>query len=364
MSLAGAATFDARLWVARLVEINGVVQLMAMRDRKKWAGRFDNPIALLRAARQHDGADIALYTSLHRVNDEVNADNTMCRAVSGGCFGDGEFVAYSTLFFDCDPVRQEGNASDGELDAAERRGLAIADWLCGIGWPEPVLALSGNGHHAHFRINLSATFENRALLRRIYDAMARRFSDDEVCFDSAVSNPARLCRLYGFANRKGPHTPERPQRVAGVLMPVQGWHPVTEDQLHTLASELGVLEAPKSIAFPPAKAVVAAGKGDFCTLDVVSWMRAQGLYRAPLRSGWHAIKCPWVQEHTAGGKFDSFTGTAVAEAGVKSSWPKFVCQHAHCRSRQITDLMTLYGDADRYCEKLFAPNPAKRTRNR
>jgi hypothetical protein len=40
-------------------------------------------------------------------------------------------------------------------------------------------------------------------------------------------------------------------------------------------------------------------------------------------------------------------------------WPTFHCSHAHCHGRKIEDVMSLWGDADRFCGRAYtAPGPS------
>lgn len=66
-------------------------------------------------------------------------------------------------------------------------------------------------------------------------------------------------------------------------------------------------------------------------------IRNRGFYKVPLGEGKHSITCPWVQEHTDG--MDS--GTVYFEPD--DLWPigGFKCQHGHCSSRHIKDLLRL-----------------------
>jgi len=51
-----------------------------------------------------------------------------------------------------------------------------------------------------------------AVIKRVLDVLAARFSDDGVHVDSSVHNPARIWTLYGTRKRKGDSTQDRPHR--------------------------------------------------------------------------------------------------------------------------------------------------------
>ncbi len=136
---------------------------------------------------------------------------------------DADIAVVTRLPFDFDPVRPKGtNASHAKLRAAEAVKNRFVAYVCAMGFPAPVQAMSGNGYHAIFRCRLDSTPELHELLTRIYRALAGHFSTPEVTFDTTVRNPSRILRLYGTRNVKGLHTEDRPQRVASVWCPSSG----------------------------------------------------------------------------------------------------------------------------------------------
>jgi hypothetical protein len=65
--------------------------------------------------------------------------------------------------------------------------------------------------------------------------------------------------------------------------------------------------------------------------DPLEWFRAMGMYQSPLGGGWHAVTCPWIDEHTD----RADTGTAYSEPCADNAyWGGFVCHHGHCRHRR------------------------------
>jgi hypothetical protein len=73
--------------------------------------------------------------------------------------------------------------------------------------------------------------------------------------------------------------------------------------------------------------------------DVLGWLVSAGRYQAPLGGGWHAITCPWVNEHTDG----IASGTAYREPATDNhGWGAFKCHHGHCEKRHIKQLLHLY----------------------
>src|SRR5205823_12840004 len=84
---------------------------------------------------------------------------------------DAEVLRRTGLVFDADPRRPAGvsaNASEKAL-ARERIDRLIHD-LTGRGWPAPILADSGNGYHARYRIDLANNDGARELVERALKA--------------------------------------------------------------------------------------------------------------------------------------------------------------------------------------------------
>ncbi len=103
----------------------------------------------------------------------------------------------------------------------------------GVGWPEPILADSGNGAHLLYRIDLPANDDG--LVKRVLEGLAFRFDDAEVRVDTTTHNPARIWKLYGTLAAKGDDTDERPHRLARLTYVPEQLVPITQTQLETAA---------------------------------------------------------------------------------------------------------------------------------
>lgn len=73
--------------------------------------------------------------------------------------------------------------------------------------------------------------------------------------------------------------------------------------------------------------------------EVMTELKARGLYKKPLGSGKHDITCPWVKEHT-----DALdTGSAYFEPNETYSLGGFCCQHSHREKYHIGALLNYLG---------------------
>jgi hypothetical protein len=167
-----------------------------------------------------------VYVTLNPVNPALlaRAHNRLRDMNSGDpATGDGDIMARRWLPVDCDPVRPAGiSATDAEHDLALARAREIRAYLRTQGWPEPILADSGNGGHLLYRLDLPADEREASpwdggLVERALAALAFRFTDALVTVDQKNFNPARIWKLCGTLAAKGDHIPERPHRLSRLL---------------------------------------------------------------------------------------------------------------------------------------------------
>jgi P4 family phage/plasmid primase-like protien len=109
----------------------------------------------------------------------------------------------------------------------------VRRFLDAAGWPEPVVADSGNGWHLLYKIDLPA--DDGGLVERILKALAKRFDTDAVTVDTSVFNPSRITKLYGTVSKKGDHTPNRPWRRSKIVSIPASIDTVPVDLLESLA---------------------------------------------------------------------------------------------------------------------------------
>lgn len=344
-------------YITYLLHDAGLVELCHMEDRRLTISHHRNVASLLTEARaRHRTGN--LFTTLNRIDPARwrayeaggrQADPTKIIRTPDECIH-----RYCRLFFDFDPGRPKGQSSTAdELAAAEIRARGLVAKLTALGWPPPLVAMSGNGWHLQYRTALGNTPETSEQLRVIYTGLAAELSDDEVLFDRSVRNPARLCALYGAIKRKGIHYPERPWRQSRCEIP-EPWrqvHPRQVDGLANFYAAQAPQQAPQA-ATRPAAAFTTGGRGDYASLDAVAWFMVHGAYVGRLAGNVHGVKCPWSADHSTPSP-RSGSDTVIFEGD--GGWPGFHCHHAHCADRDIRDVMALWRDADDFCGAAFQP---------
>lgn len=155
---------------------------------------------------------------------------------SGGTAKDSDIVRRRWLLVDFDPKRSGTvSSTDAEKALAHEKAFEVATYLDGQGWPNPIMADSGNGWHLLYRIDLPA--DDGGLVASVLKALAARFSDEVVDVDTTVGNASRICKLYGTLAAKGDNTTERPHRVSRIDSIPAPLVVVPTELLQKLASE-------------------------------------------------------------------------------------------------------------------------------
>jgi hypothetical protein len=307
----------------------------------------------------HDEADelLAAARSKAKIGNLYTSLNHVCTRRAGPVSND-DIDRFTRVFFDLDPQRPAGTAStDWELDQARDRAQGLQRHLSGHGWPIPAIAISGNGSHLHYRCALPNTAEVREKLAVIYAGLNRRFGDDLVSFDRTVRNPGRICTLYGSIKRKGIATADRPHRQSSIIIPAD-WPQVH----HRLIDKLADMYAKEPQQRWPQRpqeatgAVFSGRQGDYATLDVIGWFLAHGAYVRQIAGNVHGVRCPWSDEHTTPSPIDG--GDTVIFEG-DGSWPGFHCKHGHCEGRTIRDVLSIWPDADQFCDRAFVKSTGR-----
>lgn len=272
-----------------------------------------------------------VYITLQRLNPMLLARRANKAEGCGrgdATTNDHEVVGYGWFILDVDPKRPSGiSATPEQHRAALMMGRAIARRLHEEGWPEAVLADSGNGAHVLFRIKLGA--DDVGLVERALKALSARFSVEGFDVDTTVFNPARIAKLYGSLACKGSHLPEAPHRLARLLHIPHDIELLTREQLVEVVDDGEVIT--------PTARGGKASRGHRDEWDVERWAQQVGLPLGDARdfhssSGrgrkWKLEPCPCSRSCP--------DGAALLEAGDGSL--SFTCHHNNCSVNSWRDL--------------------------
>lgn len=149
---------------------------------------------------------------------------------------DDDIPSIKNIFIDVDAVRPSGvSATEAELKAALKVAKKIRRDLRKQGFPEPLLAMSGNGGHLIYKASLKNNGENRDQFKRFLVALGQEYDNDQAIIDQAVANPSRLVKLYGTMARKGKEKSDRQHRYATIIEGVDAPKAVRLTQLQKFA---------------------------------------------------------------------------------------------------------------------------------
>lgn len=201
-----------------LFEPGQVTELRVLKTKRGTvSGYFDDLDKMARAAASLSGKSPGVYATLNPVNpDLLSRAANRVEPFARDTTLDSHITRRRFFPIDFDAGRPAGiSSTDEEHAAAIEMARECRRWLTEGGWPEPILADSGNGAHLLYQIDLPAEDERRVELG--LKALAEEFSNEQTTVDTGNFNPARIWKVYGTLVAKGDSLPERPHRIARIL---------------------------------------------------------------------------------------------------------------------------------------------------
>lgn len=183
------------------------------------AGYFNDAERLVEAVLAVDGTVPGVYITLNPCNPAL-----LARAVNRlqeraqVATSDADTFRRRWLLLDFDPVRPAGiSSTDREHGRSISAACGAWDDLRSAGFPDPVVADSGNGAHLLYLVDLPNDPNAMELVKRILAGVAARCGTEDITVDQTVFNAARIVKLYGTVACKGDNLPERPHRRSRLL---------------------------------------------------------------------------------------------------------------------------------------------------
>jgi hypothetical protein len=259
------------------------------------SGYFDSPEKMAEAVMKLDGKYAGIYMTLNPCKPELLA--RACNRFTSYAeltTSDPDILQRRWLLIDCDPKRASGISS---TDAEHERAITIAEdirkGLHGDGWPEPIVADSGNGVHLLYLLDVANTQAHALLIQRVLKGVADRYGTDDVSVDLTVYNAARITKVYGILVKKGDNTPKRPHRRSGLLGIPDERGEVTLEMLERVA--------PKADEKPKLSLVVTAG--GFTAAEFIARHGALQVRKEKNHADYvcyELVTCPFNAEHNGG----------------------------------------------------------------
>jgi hypothetical protein len=182
-------------------------------------GYFDDAQILASAVLPIDGTVPGVYLTLNPCDRALlarAANRLQDRAYV--TTSDTNILRRRWLLIDFDPVRPSGiSSTNREHGRAIAAACGVWDALRSAGFPDPVVADSGNGAHLLYRVELPNDPEATKVIKQLLAGVAARCAPDDVAIDQTVFNAGRICKLYGTMSCKGDNLPDRPHRRSRLL---------------------------------------------------------------------------------------------------------------------------------------------------
>ena len=203
------------------------------------SGYFDDTAKAAAEIAKWDGRASGVYFTMNPVLPALlaRADNRL-KPRAKQTTSDADILCRGRLLVDIDHERPSGtSATNEELQKCVDRATKVRKYLRDErGWGEGIIALSGNGVHLLWLIDLPNDREYTDLVRNALIALAQMFDEDGVQIDTSVFNAAQLTKVPGTWARKGDDTPDRPHRQSKLLKVPDESHVVDAEKLRELAS--------------------------------------------------------------------------------------------------------------------------------
>jgi len=241
-----ASPAQVEAYMASVLPPDQLVELRALNvptnlGPRTFSGFFTDHTKFAAAAANLSNAGASgVYFTLNPLKPTVSRAprNVVTPASRGALTKDLDVERSRWLLVDIDPERPaKGASTDDEKALAGQVAFAVLSFLGKQGWPEPILADSGNGYHLLYALEDNKKV-NPGVLKRVLKALAFMFDTPGAKVDQKVFNPSRICKIYGTAARKGSGKGERPHRLASCKPPAGGLEELSTRLLLIMADML------------------------------------------------------------------------------------------------------------------------------
>lgn len=303
-----------------------------------YSGYFNSPDAIIAAIKPYLTLDDEQFYFVMNSIDPSCYGRQQCEKIVKKpkiTTNDNDILRRLWVMVDFDPVRKSGtNSSNEEYQFAYDRARDVYYFLRQQGFPDCVICSSGNGLHLQIKVDLPNDEETTDIIKRFFQYLAQKFSDDKVDVDQKNYNLARLCKLYSTTAKKGANLPDRPWRQSSILYVPQDLVAAPIECFKKLA-DLVPKEEPKQAPNRGNRPYYNSGR-----FDLRSWLSQYGVvYRESNDNGSTKFEleyCPWVNEHSDKKKWDS---ALFLDSDGKIT---FNCTHSHCKDRTWFDFREFY----------------------
>ncbi|AVQ37756.1 hypothetical protein C7M56_03285 [Clostridium botulinum] len=316
-------------------------------DKGTISGYFNDEEKLLEAIKPYNGK-YNIFVTINEVSKDLLARsfNRLTNRAKNST-GDSDIRKITSILIDIDSKRPSGiSSTDNELKEALKTGDEIKTFLYSMGFPNPIMALSGNGKHLVYRVGLENNSENKQLIKNFLEVLHEMFSNNKAEVDRTTFNPARISKLYGTIACKGDSTPERPHRQSKVLESPENIEEVTVDLIKSVVNMKPIQEEVSNKSCNSSngfKLEEFFSRNNIEVKEVKPWGKAK-MYIPRT--------CPWSDEHDDGSYIIKFPNGAIS-AG---------CHHNSCSEQSWKTLREKYEPKAQEKKTEYSDNNSKKER--
>ena len=318
---------EIRKWYEILKDNNELTEIRILDGKKSYSGYFKDIETIINALKPFDNSNI--YFALNTINDACYSRSQAGKIMLNpkAQTSDGDIILRRWLLIDIDPKRpSDTNASIVEKKRAEFLMRRVGVFLRDMGFPQPIVADSGNGYHLLYKINLEVSDVNTSLIKRFLSFLALQFDDNYVQIDTSVYNNSRICKLYGTYSRKGSDTEDRPQRISSFMRIPDDIYVLDRSQIDKVAS-----------MYPEQEKATYRNNYDISfNIDEFIHKHNIQIYDDSKIGGSRRIRlkeCPFNSNHKA-----PDSALFVSDNGAIG----FTCFHSSCQGKKWRDVKDLY----------------------
>lgn len=316
---------------------NELFEIRILQGKKSFSGYFTNVDVMLDALKKQDLRGANVYITVNQPNEACYSRKQKdCLLLEDTTTSDHDVDFYDWLMIDLDPKRpSKVSSSDEELQKAKDLGNKIYKYMQNLGFEKPLMAMSGNGVHLMYRVNLQNTKEHQELMKKSLKALDLLFSTGEVDIDLKNANPSRICKLYGTLAQKGKNDAKRPHRMSYVV----------GEPKEIKTSDIKYLEKLCEVIPKEPEKPQKYNNYQPRDFDLDSWLDKYGIRY--VKKSWNDAdkyeleECPFDSNHKAPDScILKFRNGAIA----------FTCFHNSCSGHKWQDLRAMY-EPDAYEKK-------------
>ena len=238
------------------------------------------------------------------------------------------------ILIDLDSKRPTGcNATDEELQQSRAVMTQIGCFLRDQGFSAPVVAMSGNGWHLYYRIDVPNNDAVTEAIQKFLQVLDMQFSNEDCDVDVSVFNASRIAKIIGTKSNKGSDTKERPQRESYFVKVPVTIEPTRMEFVMKVASQLPQEERNDRYY----------GNTQFNIEDFISKHGIRVQKRTKFKSGERLVleECPFDSNHKAPDSAIFIMGNGAIG---------FRCLHNSCSHKTWRDVRLLF-EPDAYTSR-------------